>query len=47
MLEIKKTFSLETSMKIFPFVSVSPFYSYYSQTSAKYFTPYQQAHGVR
>lgn len=36
------TFSLETPVKITPFVSVSPFYRYYSQTSAKYFVPYQQ-----
>ncbi|MCS4302451.1 DUF3570 domain-containing protein [Chryseobacterium sp. BIGb0232] len=36
------TFSLETPVKISPFVSVSPFYRYYSQTSAKYFAPYQQ-----
>ncbi|KQT35740.1 hypothetical protein ASG22_01590 [Chryseobacterium sp. Leaf405] len=35
------TFSLETPVKISPFVSVSPFYRYYSQTSAKYFAPYQ------
>ncbi|MBW3524843.1 MULTISPECIES: DUF3570 domain-containing protein [unclassified Chryseobacterium] len=36
------TFSLETPVKISPFVSVSPFYRYYSQTSAKYFAPYKQ-----
>lgn len=36
------TLSLETPVKISPFVSVSPFYRYYSQTSAKYFAPYQQ-----
>jgi len=36
------TFSLETPVKISPFVSVSPFYRYYSQTSAKYFAPYQE-----
>ncbi|WP_295213588.1 DUF3570 domain-containing protein [uncultured Chryseobacterium sp.] len=36
------TFSLETPVKISPFVSVSPFYRYYSQTAAKYFAPYQQ-----
>lgn len=36
------TFSLETPVKISPFVSVSPFYRYYSQASAKYFAPYQQ-----
>jgi hypothetical protein len=29
-------------VKISPFVSVSPFYRYYSQTAAKYFAPYQQ-----
>lgn len=36
------TFSLETPVKISPFISVSPFYRYYSQTAAKYFAPYQQ-----
>lgn len=36
------TLSLETPVKISPFVSVSPFYRYYSQTAAKYFAPYQQ-----
>lgn len=36
------TVSLETPVKISPFISVSPFYRYYSQTSAKYFAPYQQ-----
>lgn len=36
------TFSLETPVKISPFVSVSPFYRYYSQTATKYFAPYQQ-----
>lgn len=36
------TLSLETPVKISPFVSVSPFYRYYSQCAAKYFAPYQQ-----
>ncbi|MCD9856048.1 DUF3570 domain-containing protein [Epilithonimonas sp. JDS] len=36
------TVSLETPVKISPFVSLSPFYRYYSQTGAKYFSPYQQ-----
>lgn len=36
------TLSLETPVKISPFISVSPFYRYYSQTAAKYFAPYQQ-----
>jgi len=36
------TVSLETPVKISPFVSVTPFYRYYSQTAAKYFSPYQQ-----
>lgn len=36
------TFSLETPVKISPFVSISPFYRYYSQTATKYFAPYQQ-----
>lgn len=36
------TLSLETPVKISPFISVSPFYRYYSQTATKYFAPYQQ-----
>lgn len=36
------TISMETPVKISPFVSVTPFYRYYSQTAAKYFSPYQQ-----
>ncbi|TXF78824.1 DUF3570 domain-containing protein [Chryseobacterium sp.] len=36
------TFSLETPVKISPFLSVSPFYRYYSQTSAQYFAPFEQ-----
>jgi hypothetical protein len=36
------TMNIETPVKISPFVSVSPFYRYYSQTGAKYFSPYQQ-----
>ncbi|MDN5478747.1 MAG: DUF3570 domain-containing protein [Chryseobacterium sp.] len=36
------TFSLETPVKISPFVSVSPFYRYYTQTGTKYFAPYQE-----
>lgn len=36
------TISIETPVKISPFISVSPFYRYYSQTGTKYFSPYQQ-----
>ncbi|KQT18471.1 hypothetical protein ASG31_07055 [Chryseobacterium sp. Leaf404] len=36
------TVSLETPVKISPFVSVTPFYRYYKQTSAKYFAQYQE-----
>ncbi|WP_164112156.1 MULTISPECIES: DUF3570 domain-containing protein [Sphingobacterium] len=36
------TISLETPIKLSPFVSVSPFYRFYRQTAAKYFAPYQQ-----
>lgn len=36
------TFNIETPVKISPFVSVSPFYRFYSQTGIKYFSPYQQ-----
>ena len=34
------TASLEVPVKITPFVSVSPFYRYYTQTAVKYFAPY-------
>lgn len=33
------TASLETVFKITPFVSISPFYRYYTQTASKYFAP--------
>ena len=33
------TASIELPVKITPFVSVSPFYRYYTQTAAKYFAP--------
>lgn len=36
------TINIETPVKISPFVSVSPFYRYYSQSGAKYFLPNQQ-----
>jgi hypothetical protein len=31
---------LEVPVKITPFVSLSPFYRYYTQTASKYFAPY-------
>ena len=34
------TASLETSVKLTPFFSVTPFYRYYTQTAADYFAPY-------
>ncbi|MBS1606545.1 MAG: DUF3570 domain-containing protein [Bacteroidetes bacterium] len=34
------TASLEASVKITPFFSVTPFYRYYTQTAADYFAPY-------
>jgi hypothetical protein len=34
------TANLEVAYKISPFLSISPFYRYYSQTAAKYFAPY-------
>lgn len=34
------TVSLETPVKITPFVSLSPFYRYYIQTAANFFAPY-------
>lgn len=33
---------VEVPYKISPFVSISPFYRYYTQTAADYFAPYQQ-----
>lgn len=36
------TFNIETPVKISPFVSVNPFYRYYSQKGTKYFAPYEQ-----
>lgn len=35
------TVSLETPVKITPFVSVSPFYRYYIQSAAEFFAPYR------
>lgn len=35
------TASLEVPVKITPFVSVAPFYRYYTQTAVKYFAPYE------
>ncbi|MEP7144825.1 MAG: DUF3570 domain-containing protein [Ferruginibacter sp.] len=35
------TADIETAIKITPFFSVAPFYRYYHQTAAKYFSPYQ------
>lgn len=36
------TASLETPIKINPFISVSPFYRFYSQSAITYFSPYGQ-----
>lgn len=36
------TINIETPIKISPFISVSPFYRYYSQKGTKYFAPYEQ-----
>ncbi|UKB86035.1 DUF3570 domain-containing protein [Chryseobacterium sp. MEBOG06] len=36
------TLSIEAPVKISPFVSISPFYRYYSQKGTKYFAPYEQ-----
>lgn len=37
-----ETAELETSIKLTPFASVSPFYRYYQQTESQYFAAYQQ-----
>jgi len=34
------TIDLETAVKITPFISVTPFYRYYTQSAVKYFAPY-------
>jgi hypothetical protein len=34
------TIELETAVKITPFISVTPFYRYYTQSAVKYFAPY-------
>ena len=36
------TASLEIPVKITPFISVAPFYRYYTQTAAYYFAPYEK-----
>ncbi len=36
------TLNIETPVILSPFVSISPFYRYYSQKGTKYFAPYQQ-----
>lgn len=37
------TANLEVVYKVSPFFSISPFYRYYTQTAARYFSPYEQA----
>jgi hypothetical protein len=37
------TANLEVVYKISPFFSISPFYRYYTQTAARYFSPYEEA----
>lgn len=36
------TINIETPVKISPFVSISPFYRYYTQTGSKYFASYEK-----
>lgn len=36
------TISIETPIKITPFISISPFYRFYEQRSINYFAPYKQ-----
>ena len=38
---MSNTFNLEVPVKITPFISVSPFYRFYTQTAARYFAPYK------
>jgi hypothetical protein len=42
---LSHTGSLEVPVKINPFLSISPFYRYYTQTAARYFAPYEK-HGI-
>ncbi len=35
------TFNIEVPVKITPFISISPFYRFYSQNGVKYFAPYK------
>src|SRR4029078_6554752 len=35
------TANIETSVKVTPFLSVTPFYRYYIQSAVKYFAPYE------
>lgn len=37
------TANLEIAYKVSPFFSISPFYRYYTQTAARYFSPYEEA----
>lgn len=37
---VAHTIDFETAVKITPFVSVTPFYRYYTQSAARYFAPY-------
>ena len=37
------TANLEVAYKVSPFFSISPFYRYYTQTAARYFSPYEEA----
>jgi hypothetical protein len=39
---VSHTASLEVPVKITPFLSISPFYRYYTQTAANYFATYEQ-----
>jgi hypothetical protein len=38
---VAHTAELETSVKITPFISLTPFYRYYTQSGARYFAPYK------
>jgi len=39
---VSHTANIEVPVKITPFLSVSPFYRFYSQTAIKYFAPYEE-----
>jgi hypothetical protein len=44
---VAHTAELETSIKITPLISVTPFYRYYTQSQARYFAPFQANESIQ